>query len=172
MHHLNPETCAINCTAVIEILSPWFILLALHKKPCNSEPSVVAVLTSGSVVQHALFVTRGTFLLRGSTLCHNRVCLVPSLLYTHTFTHMLLMDCSLTLSPPPPKIPPWLTARAQRQVEWPLSCLSFSPHHLSSSPTAPAPYWEREEHKPAKPTSTFHWSAGCMAHHQAALLYL
>lgn len=53
---------------------------------------------------------------------------------TNTVSHMLLMDCSLTLSPPPH--PPLLTAWAQRQVVWPLSSMSFSLRHLPSSPLA------------------------------------
>lgn len=101
------------------------------------------------------------------------LCSLPTI-HTHINTHAAdgLLFHFLPSTSPPPQIPPWLTARAQRQVEWHLSCLSLSSHHLSSSPTAPVSYWEREEKRPAKPTSTFHLSAGCMTRHQAALLYL
>lgn len=52
------------------------------------------------IVQHALIAghQRRTLACR-SILSYSAVCFVPSHC-THTPTHMLLMDCSLTLSPP------------------------------------------------------------------------
>lgn len=110
---------------------------------------------------------------------------VPFSVRTHTRTHthtvtQLLMDCSVTLSPPTSlhhQIPPWLTARAQRQVEWPLYSLSFSPHHLSNSLNCSILLGERgkeaskKKHKKTHYLSTLPliWLAA-VTRHQAALL--
>lgn len=53
-------------------------------------------------MQHALITGHQRHALAcRSTLSYSAVCFVPSQ-YTHTVTHMLLMDCSLTLSPSSP----------------------------------------------------------------------
>lgn len=114
-----------------------------QNKPFNTEPEC-AILTSGFVVQHAILVTilaRGEHFVPQCSL----LCSLPHHTHTHRNTHAAdgLLFHSLPSTSPPPQIPPWLTARAQRQVEWHLSCLSLSSHHLSSSPTAPVSYWER-----------------------------
>lgn len=57
-------------------------------------------------MQYALIVTKGTFLPMGSTVCHNVVCFCfLATIHTHINTHMPLMDCFLTLSPPSPHSP-------------------------------------------------------------------
>lgn len=84
----------------------------------------------------------------------------------HTKTR-LLTDCSVALSlsslPLNPtslhhQIPRWLTARAQRQVEWPLYSLSFSPRHLSNSPHCSVLLGERERGKEAPKPPSFRGS--------------
>lgn len=121
----------------------------------------------------ALLVTTHTFSLICSTLCHSALCFFPFPLYTHSNTHAA--DGLLCHSLPPlhlhPQIPLWLTARAQRQVEWPLSYLSFSPHHLSSSPPAPLltgrERKRRQQNQPLPSTNLL----AAITHHQVALLY-
>lgn len=63
-------------------------------------------MTFGFVVQYALIVTKGTFLLMGSTVFHNVVCFCfLATIHTHINTHAADELLSHPFSPPPPHFP-------------------------------------------------------------------
>lgn len=98
-------------------------------------------------------ITFGTYLSVVSVVCFVFAC---------SNTHSVTQAADELLSHPLPPLshPLLLTARAQRQVEWPLSCLLLSPLHPPSSPTASASYWKWRGNKTkswGKPTFSFCW---------------
>ncbi len=81
-------------------------------------------------MRHALIVTKGTFLARGEHFVPqcSLLCFLPH--YTHTLTHMLLMDCSLTLSHSPSTPNPSMAhsaSSASGRVAFILSIILSSP---------------------------------------------
>lgn len=127
-------------------------------------------------MQHALITGHQRHALGcRSTLPYCAVCFVPSQ-HTHTETHMLLMDCSLTLSPssPNPSIACSGNSASGR--------VAFILYIVLSSTSAQYPcctsffYWEsenkcqirREQNQPLPSTDVL----AAMTRHQAAFLYL